>query len=76
VQLALDQERLELERRVERCQAVFDTRFYLQNNPDLLGTVEEDRALEHFDAYGFYERRTYRYTSALVKQQGEDCRFE
>lgn len=76
VQMALDTERMELGRRVERCQAVFDTRFYMQNNPDLIGAVQEEKALQHFDAHGFYERRTYRFTSASVEQQGEDCRFE
>ena len=50
-----------MQRKVDRCGAVFDAGFYLAHNPDLVGVVPEEQAFDHFNQYGFRERRAYRY---------------
>jgi hypothetical protein len=76
VQMALAQERAALNERVLRCEAYFDAEFYLKHNPDLVGAVQEAHALNHFNDYGFVERRAYRYKSGWRKWHDKDCHWE
>lgn len=77
VQVALAQERALLKARVLRCKATFDADFYFKHNPDLAGAVQEAQALDHFNDYGFVERRPYRYkSSSWRKARDKDCRWE
>lgn len=76
VQVAIQKERVALQERVLRCQASFDADFYLKQNPDLPGAVPRADALKHFNEYGFFERRPYRYKSHWRKARDPDCLFE
>lgn len=73
VQVVLAEKKLELQNKVDVCQADFDIDFYFRNNPDLTGAVDETDALKHFYRNGFYERRLYRFVS---QSESEECKFE
>ena len=72
VQGALEQERAALWRKARRCHLVFDAAFYLAHNSDLQGVVSEADAPVHFDRYGFFERRAYRFSAPPVIGSGEE----
>ena len=74
MQAALENERAELQRRVEHCNAVFDGEFYFATNPDLAGAVNQTDALKHWDEYGFLERRPYRFTSTTRRRRAAAVR--
>jgi len=76
VQVVIEQERALLKARVLRCGATFDAEFYFKYNPDLAGAVEMAHALNHFNDYGFAERRPYRYESSWRKSRDKGCRWD
>lgn len=72
VQDSLKADREALRKKVERCGARFDVGFYFKHNPDLVGVIPEEGALEHFTNAGFQERRPFNYISHDFHS---DCQF-
>lgn len=79
IQDMLEKEKLNLQRKINKCHAAFDVEFYLDHNADLRGTLEEESeegggeaAYNHFLKSGFYEKRTYRFKLLPAEEEEEE----